>query len=195
MYVIWYFCSMMIQKNLLCLFMALPVAVFAQNVGPKMNDSAKQESHAVSINQYLATNSQLTLKAAYTLAESARAKATAMGKQVSIAIVDQSGVSVFISRGDGVGPHNTEAARRKAYTALSTKTGTLTLARNAKANPDSENLAFLPELLLLGGGVPLWHKNIIVGSIGIAGGGSAENDDLIARSAVLSIAGITVKKD
>ena len=66
-----------------------------------------------------------------------------------------------------MGPHNTEAARRKAYTALSTKTATLTLARNAKMSRDSENLAFLPELLLLGGGVPLWHNNIIVGSIGV----------------------------
>lgn len=159
--------------------MTLPAAAIAQGGVPK----------------YLTPNCQLTLKAAYALAETARVKANAMGKQVSIAIVDQSGVSIFISRGDGVGPHNTEAARRKAYTALSTKTGTLTLARNVKTNRDSENLAFLPELLLLGGGVPLWHENTIVGSIGVAGGGSAENDDLIARSAVLSMSGITVKKD
>jgi uncharacterized protein GlcG (DUF336 family) len=186
---------MIIKKIIVYIFMALPMAVFAQDDWHKRNDSAQQEPQAVSINQYLATNNQLTLKAAYALAEAARAKANAMGKQVSIAIVDQSGVSIFISRGDGVGPHNTEAARRKAYTALSTKTGTLTLARNAKANRDSENLAFLPELLLLGGGIPLWHENIIVGSIGVAGGGSAENDDLIARSAVLPLAGITVKKD
>jgi uncharacterized protein GlcG (DUF336 family) len=185
----------MIKKFLVCIFLTLPMAVFAQDESYKKNGSAKQESQVVSINQYLAPKSQLTLKAAYALAETARAKANAMGKQVSIAIVDQSGVSIFISRGDGVGPHNTEAARRKAYTALSTKTGTLTLARNAKTNRDSENLAFLPELLLLGGGVPLWHENTIVGSIGVAGGGSAENDDLIARSAVIQVADITVKQD
>ncbi len=171
------------------------MASIAQDVSPKKRTSTKGEPQVESVNQYLATNSQLTLKAAYALAEAARAKAHTMGKEVSIAIVDQSGVSIFISRGDGVGPHNTEAARRKAYTALSTKTGTLKLARNAKTNPDSENLAFLPELLLLGGGVPLWHENIIVGSIGVAGGGSAENYDLIARSAVLQIADITIKKE
>jgi uncharacterized protein GlcG (DUF336 family) len=190
-----YFCVMIIKKFIVYIFLTLPIAVLAQDGGHNKNGTAKQKPQAVSINQYLATDTQLTLKAAYALAEAARAKATAMGKQVSIAILDRSGVSIFISRGDGVGPHNTEAARRKAYTALSTKTGTLTLARNAKANRDSENLAFLPELLLLGGGVPLWHENIIVGSIGVAGGGSAENDDLITRSAVLPIADITVKKD
>ena len=186
---------MNIKKVMIYFFMTLPTAVLAQEGGYKKNDSARKEPRAVSVSPYLAANSQLTLKAAYTLADAARATATAMGKQVSIAIVDQSGVSVLMTRGDGVGPHNTEAARRKAYTALSTKTGTLTLARKAKKNPDSENLAFLPELLLLGGGVPLWHENMIIGGIGVAGGGSAENDDLIARSAVLSIADITVKKD
>lgn len=175
--------------------MAFPMSALCQDRGFKEIDSEKQEQRALATQQYLAPKNELTLKAAYALAENARAKANAMGKQVSIAIVDQSGVSIFISRGDGVGPHNTEAARRKAYTAVSTKTGTLTLARNAKSNRDSENLAFLPELLLLGGGVPLWHENVIVGGIGIAGGGSAENDDLIARSSVCSIADITLKKN
>lgn len=175
--------------------MALPMVTLAQNVGQQKNEHLQQEPESSLVNQYLATNNQLTLKAAYALAEAARTKANLMDKQVSIAIVDQSGISILISRGDGVGPHNAEAARRKAYTALSTKTGTLTLARRAKMSVDSENLAFLPELLLLGGGVPLWHKNLIVGSIGVAGGGSAENDDLIARSATLSMADITVKKD
>jgi len=36
---------------------------------------------------------------------------------------------------------------------------------------------------LLGGGVPLYHKGKVIGAIGIAGGGSPENDDLIGRSA------------
>ncbi|MBG6234010.1 uncharacterized protein GlcG (DUF336 family) [Pedobacter sp. CAN_A7] len=34
-----------------------------------------------------------------------------------------------------------------------------------------------------------------MGSIGVAGGGGAENDDLIAKSAILPVAGITTKKD
>ena len=175
--------------------MTLPMPVFAQTAGNGLKKSEPLSSGTASINGFLTPASQLTLKAAYALTEAARAKASTLGKQVSVAIVDQSGVTILISRGDGVGPHNTEAARRKAYTALSTKTGTLKLGRNAKLSPDSENLALLPELLLLGGGVPLWHNNEIVGSIGVAGGGSAENDDLIARSALLPIADITVKKD
>jgi uncharacterized protein GlcG (DUF336 family) len=145
--------------------------------------------------QSLTPGHQLTLEAAFSLTSTARATARSLGKQVSIAIVDQSGIPILISRGDGVGPHNTEAARRKAFTALSTKTGTLALGRNAKVNPDSENLAYLPELLLLGGGVPLWYDNKVVGAIGIAGGGGPEYDDQIARSAASKITGIIIKEN
>ena len=87
-------------------------------------------------------------------------------------------------RADGVGPHNLEAARRKAYTALSTKTNTLTLTRNADKNPDTQNLNSLPELLLLSGGSPIFYDGNIIGSIGVAGGGSPENDDYLAKSAI-----------
>lgn len=97
-------------------------------------------------------------------------------------------------RGDDVGSHNTEAARRKAYTALSTETATIDLLRNAETNSDSKNLITLPELLLLSGGSPIWYKGNIIGSIGVAGGGSPENDDLIAKSAKINELGITTTK-
>ncbi|KQM69519.1 hypothetical protein ASE74_05900 [Pedobacter sp. Leaf216] len=148
------------------------------------------ENPVLPIDLYFTSNTQLTLKAAYTLTEIARNAAATLGKDVSIAILDQSGVTILISRGDGVGPHNTEAARRKAYTALSTKTATLALARKVREDHDSENLANLPELLLLGGGVPLWYENKVVGSIGVAGGGSVENDDKIAKAALDAISDI-----
>ncbi|AMR26078.1 hypothetical protein A0257_02510 [Hymenobacter psoromatis] len=147
---------------------------------------------ASALNRYLAPAAQLTLRAALEIAERVRAKAATLDKQVSVAVVDASGQLVLLSRGDGVGPHNTEAARRKAYTALSTKTPTLLLGRNARANPDTQNLNTLPELLLLGGGVPLWHNGQVVGGVGVAGGGSAENDDLFGHAAALPEAGITI---
>ena len=140
---------------------------------------------------YVAPTSRLTLAAALELAARARAKAATLNHQVSVAVVDASGQTILLAQGDGVGPHNTEAARRKAFTALSTKTPTLLLGRNARANPDTENLANLPELLLLGGGVPLRYQGQVIGAVGVAGGGGAENDDLIGRAASLPEAGIT----
>lgn len=67
------------------------------------------------------------------------------------AIVDRGGNLVALQRDDNVAPHNTLAAQRKAYTALSTKTPTRLLAERALSTPDAENLNTLHELLLLGG--------------------------------------------
>lgn len=136
----------------------------------------------------------LTLEAALELAKRSTAKAAQLDKQVSIAVLDASGTVILLMRGDGVGTHNTEAARRKAYTAVSTKTNTLTLLRNARANPDTQNLNTLPELLLLSGGVPIWYRGNIIGSLGVAGGGSPENDDAIARAAAIPEKGISTTK-
>jgi uncharacterized protein GlcG (DUF336 family) len=97
----------------------------------------------------------LDLEAANSLAGAAIAACRAQGRAIVVSVVDRGGNLVDVQRSDGVGPHNTEASRKKAFTALSTRSSTLDLARNAAAEPDARNLASLPELLLLGGGVPL----------------------------------------
>lgn len=145
------------------------------------------------INKYIKSVDNLTLDSALELAKKVTETAASLNKKVSIAILDASGTTILLMRADGVGPHNTEASRRKAYTALSTKTGTLTLLRNAATNPDTRNLNTLPELLLLSGGVPIWYQGNVIGSVGVAGGGSPENDDLIARAAEITELGITTK--
>ena len=114
-----------------------------------------------------------------------------MDRNVSVAILDGAGVTILLAKNDSVGVHNTEASRRKAFTALSTKTASFQLMRNAADNKDAHNLNTLPELLLLGGGVPIWHKNSIIGALGVSGGGSGENDDAIAKQAILKV-GFTI---
>ena len=140
---------------------------------------------------YLKPTYQLTSEAALSLMKKASEKARSLNVTITIAIVDASGNTVSILRGNNVGPHNTEAARRKAYTSLSTKTPTLQLMRTAEKSADAKNLNTLPELLLLSGGSPLYFKGEIIGAIGVAGGGSAENDDIIARSVAIPEAGIS----
>ena len=103
------------------------------------------------------------------------------------AIVDRGGNLVALQRDDNVGPHNTLAAQRKAYTALSTKTPTRLLAERARSTPDAENLNTLGELLLLGGGVPLLFEGQVIGAIGVAGAGGAANDEGCALAAINQI--------
>ena len=90
----------------------------------------------------------------------------------------------MLLKGDSVGPHNTEASRRKAFTSLSTKTPSFQLMKNAEESKDAKNLNTLPELLLLGGGTPIWKDGNLIGSIGVSGGGGSENDNNIAIKAV-----------
>lgn len=149
---------------------------------------------AESKKDYSIQSYQITLEGAKEVASRVQDAAKKLNKTVAIVVVGAQGETVLVYKGDGVGPHNTEAARRKAYTSLSTKTATLLLSRNAKANPDTNNLATLPELLLLSGGHPLWKAGTVIGAVGIAGGGSPENDDLIASKAELPEAGISTKK-
>ena len=49
----------------------------------------------------------------------------AQNRTAVVAVVDRGGNLVALRRDDNVGPHNTLAAQRKAYTALSSKTPTL----------------------------------------------------------------------
>ncbi|WP_460623518.1 heme-binding protein [Hymenobacter tenuis] len=141
---------------------------------------------------YVLPASRLTLRAALIMAEQVRAAAATLHQQVSVAVVDAGGQTILLAQGDGVGPHNTEAARRKAFTALSTKTTTLQLGRRARRSPDTENLRSLPELLLLGGGRPLLYQGQVIGAVGVAGGGGPENDDELARAAALPEAGLSL---
>lgn len=171
----------MLAKRFLFLLLLTPMISIAQN------------SKSLSENKYIDNIPTLNLAAANKLMLNATNKAESLGKNATIVILDASGEIIMAARGKNIGPHNTEAARRKAFTALSTKTGTLKLMRVAQANPDSQNLNTLPELLLLSGGAPIFWKDNVVGSIGVAGGGSAENDDMIAKAAEIPEMGITTK--
>jgi uncharacterized protein GlcG (DUF336 family) len=171
------------MKYSIYLFVFITSFGFSQNKVP-------EQLKPIQENKYIKTVDLLTQDAAFELMKRANQEAQRLSKNVSIAVLDHSGTIVLLTKGDGVGPHNTEAARRKAYTALSTKTSTLLLLRNAERNNDTKNLNTLPELLLLSGGVPLWHNGIVIGSIGVAGGGSPENDDAIVKSASIPEFGI-----
>lgn len=126
----------------------------------------------------------ISLTIANSLAGAAIASCRAIGREAVVAVVDRGGNLVALQRGDDIGPHNILAAQRKAFTALSTKTNTAVLAQRAASDPGSRNLATLPELLLLGGGVPLVVKSEVIGGIGVAGSGGSANDERCATDAI-----------
>lgn len=126
----------------------------------------------------LPRHAELDLATARQLADASLAQCTAV-----VSVLDRGGNLLVTLRADGVGPHNTVASQRKAYTALSTKTPTRLFAERARNNPEAANLNTLPELLLLGGGIPLFAGNQLVGAMGIAGAGGAAQDEACALQA------------
>ncbi|KQB52896.1 hypothetical protein AQS70_12695 [Pseudomonas endophytica] len=105
----------------------------------------------------------------------------------ALSVLDRGGNVLVALRPESVGTHNLLASQRKAYTALSSKTPTRQFAERARNNPEASNLNTLPELLLLGGGVPLYAGDELVGAIGVAGAGGAEQDEGCAVKAAQQI--------
>lgn len=135
----------------------------------------------------VAQRQDVTLALANSLLSATLAACHADGRTGVAAVVDRGGNLVAVQRDDNVGPHNTLAAQRKAFTALSTKTATRLLAERARSNPQAENLNTLDELLLLGGGVPLKVADQVIGAIGVAGAGGAEIDEGCALKAIAQV--------
>jgi uncharacterized protein GlcG (DUF336 family) len=126
----------------------------------------------------LPRHADLDLKTAHLLADTAMSNCTG-----TVSVLDRGGNLLVTLRGDGVGSHNTAASQRKAYTALSTKTATRLFAERARSNPETANLNTLDELLLLGGGIPLFAADELVGAMGVAGSGGGEQDENCAIKA------------
>jgi uncharacterized protein GlcG (DUF336 family) len=145
---------------------------------------AMSSAFAVAAPDQVAQRRDVSLAMANDLLTAALTACHADGRTAVAAIVDRGGNLVAVQRDDNVGPHNTSAAQRKAFTALSTKTSTRLLAERARATPDAENLNTLDELLLLGGGVPLTFDGQVIGAIGVAGAGGAANDERCALAAI-----------
>ncbi|QDP86461.1 heme-binding protein [Chryseobacterium sp. SNU WT5] len=143
--------------------------------------------------QMLEKSTSLNQQGAMELAKEANNQAQKLDRKVSIAVLNNAGVVLLLLKGDQVGPHNTEASRKKAYTSFSTQTATWDLMFKAANSKDAKNLNTMQDLLLLGGGMPVFKDGDLVGSLGISGGGSGENDHNISKRAVETL-GFKVSK-
>lgn len=135
----------------------------------------------------IAQRPDVTLSLANQLIDATLSACHAAGRSGVVAVVDRGGNLVAVQRDDNVGPHNTLAAQRKAFTALSTKTPTRLLAERARNNPEAENLNTVDDLLLVGGGVPLMVGDQVIGAIGVAGAGGAAADEGCALNAIKGV--------
>ncbi len=105
------------------------------------------------------------------------------GFQVSVAVVDKSGVIRAQVRMDGAGAHTIESSFRKAYTSASLKLPTLKLAQIAAKDPELQGLHHMANnILLLGGGLPIKINGEVVGGIGVGGAPGTHPDEACAEA-------------
>jgi uncharacterized protein GlcG (DUF336 family) len=151
------------------------LVLFAMSAGARAQDSA------------LVTFKVLSPPVALELASAALQACRDKGFQVAVAVVDRFGAVQVILRDQLAGPHTPETARRKAWTAVSFRSDTLSLAAATQAGEVSSGVRFVEGVLMLGGGVPVEAAGAIVGAVGISGAPGGDEDDACGRAGIAAI--------
>jgi uncharacterized protein GlcG (DUF336 family) len=129
----------------------------------------------------------ISLQAARALADASIACARKAGYDVSVVVVDRSGDTKVLMKGDLANPHNPELAFKKAYTARTYGVTTMEF-RNRTRGTELEGQRGLTNIIPLGGGVPIIINNERVGGLGLSGAPDQEGDDKCAQEAIKSVA-------
>jgi uncharacterized protein GlcG (DUF336 family) len=106
---------------------------------------------------------------------------------VAVAVVDRFGVQQVMLRDRFAGPHTPSTATRKAWTAVSFRTGTVELTTRVLDTPEISGVRYVEGALVLGGGVPIESAGSIVGGIGISGAPSGTLDEACAQAGIAAI--------
>ncbi len=131
----------------------------------------------------LASKAQLTSQAARAIAEAAVAEAERQNLRMSIAVVDDGGYLLyFVRMSEAVAPASAEVAVAKARSAALFKRATLSWEEAAK---ERAVIMKIPNVVPLGGGVPLIVDGAGVGAIGVSGATSAKDDEIARAGAKL----------
>jgi uncharacterized protein GlcG (DUF336 family) len=121
---------------------------------------------------------ELTLEMAERAAKAALAKAKTLGTVMTASIVDESGRTVLIMRGDGCGFLATETSRAKAMAAANFRKSTKELGEmvmKGSAFWSAAPAVLKGEVLPSIGAVPITKGGKVIGAIG-CGGGTGEQD-------------------
>ena len=90
------------------------------------------------------------------------------GYKVSVVIIDKGGNVAASVRGDGTPPHTMDFARMKAYTAR-TRNQTSLATMKQMEDPAFAFLRQIPNVVGVGGGVPIRVGNEVIGGVGVSG--------------------------
>jgi uncharacterized protein GlcG (DUF336 family) len=109
------------------------------------------------------------------------------GYKVSVVIVDKGGNVAASIRGDGTPPHTLDFARMKAYTARTRNQPSLATMKQME-DPAFAFLRQIPNVVGVGGGVPIRAGNEVIGGVGVSGAPGGEKDEVCANAGLAKVA-------
>jgi glc operon protein GlcG len=129
---------------------------------------------------FMRTKSCLTSADVKTMLAACEAEATKNKWAVAIAVVDDGGFLLGLTRMDGASAITAEVSIGKARTSAMTKRPSKFFEDRIKERPAFANF---PAGILLQGGVPVIHQNECVGAIGVSGVQSHEDEQVAQAGA------------
>lgn len=138
---------------------------------------------ALATNAQLVDKKSLTLDAAQKIAAASLAEARANNLNLVIAIVDDGGHLITLSRMETAQYGSVDVAIAKAKTAAAFRRPTKLFEDMAKSRP---TLATIANASLLEGGVPIIHNGQVIGAVGISGA-TAQQDTQVAETGINSL--------
>ena len=130
----------------------------------------------------------LTPETALAAARAALDACRKQGFQVAVAVTDRAGVTQVLLRDRFAGPHTIDVATNKAWTAVSFRTSTSTIASETQPGRPMSGLRSLPRFLAAGGGLVIEAGGNVLGGIGVSGGPGGEADESCAAAGIKAIA-------
>lgn len=129
----------------------------------------------------------MTPETALRAAQAALKKCRDDGYQVTVAVVDRSGVAQVVLRDRFAGPHTVRMAVDKAWTAVSFRTNTAELAKATQPGSPQSGIRQRPRVAAVGGGLMIEGGGSLLGGIGVSGAPGGERDDACARAGISAV--------
>jgi uncharacterized protein GlcG (DUF336 family) len=159
--------------NIRYLMCALSVCVVGEPLQGRAQDS-------------IMTHKSLTPGLALQLAQAGLAECRQRGYQVSVAVVDRSGVIQVVLRDGYAGPHTPQTASGKAWTAATFRSSTSNLVAISQPGMPQAGIRNLPGAVILGGGLIVESGGALVGAIGVSGA-PGDADEACAKAGLEAV--------
>lgn len=133
------------------------------------------------------TEKNVSMAMSLAIIQGALEQCTKDGYKISITIIDKAGNVAAQLRGDGTNPHTMEFSRLKAYTARTRGQTSLEFMKLI-ADPANAYLRQIPNVVGVGGGVPIKVGNEVIGAAGASGAPGGEKDEACIMAGIAKVA-------